>query len=175
MLIAATSLAAVSDYTSAKEKIARIESDRLKAGTRVELSAREVVAYVTPDLPEGVRNPQLELLSPGLVKGTALVDFGKVRRAQGYDPGWLLSKMLEGERPVSVTARIRSGNGQLTVDVEKVEVATLQIDGATLDFLIRNFLHPAYPDAAIGQPFDLSHRIEKVDVQPKGVGIVIGR
>ena len=44
--------------------------------------------------------------------GTAMVDFGKVRRAQGYHPGWLMSKLLDGERPVSVTARIDSGRRQ---------------------------------------------------------------
>jgi hypothetical protein len=175
LCLVSVALAAASDAETARRKIEQIESGKLKPGTRVELSAAEVVAYVAPDMPEGVRNPRLELLGPGLVRGSAMVDFGKVRRAQGYEPGWLLSKLLDGERPVSVTARIASGNGQITVNVEKVEVAALLIDGATLDFLIRNFLLPAYPDAAIGQPFDLAHNIDRIDVQPRGVGIVIGR
>ena len=33
----------------------------------------------------------------------------------------------------------------------------------------------AYPDAKIGEPFALGHRIERLDVQPSAVGIVIGR
>jgi hypothetical protein len=168
-------LAAFSDYTSARQKIGRIESDTLKPGARVELTTAELTAYVTPDLPDGIRNPRLEILGPGRVKGSALVDFNRVRRAQGAQPGWLMSRLLEGERPVAVTGRIRSGNGQATVDVDKVEIGGLVIDGATLDFLVRNFLEPAYPNAAVGEPFELGHRIDKIDVQPGSVSVLIGR
>jgi hypothetical protein len=44
-----------------------------------------------------------------------------------------------------------------------------------LDFLINNYLIAAYPDAKVGQPFDLGHRIERLDVQPSAVGVIIGR
>jgi hypothetical protein len=167
--------AASGDLSSAREKIGRIESDKLRAGTRVDFTASELLAWVTPELPNGVRNARLEFPSGGVVKGSALVDFAKVRRAQGYEPGWLMTQLLQGERPVSVTARIRTGSGQATVDVERVTVSSLEIDGATLDFLIQNFLLPAYPDAAVGRPFEMGYRIEKLDVQPHGVGVVIGR
>jgi hypothetical protein len=76
---------------------------------------------------------------------------------------------------VSVTARVRSANGHATVDVQKVEISGVTIDGKTLDFLIQNFLLPIYPDAAVGRPFELGHRIEKLDVQPASVGVLIGR
>jgi len=49
------------------------------------------------------------------------------------------------------------------------------VDGKTLDFLIQNFLLPLYPDAAVGRPFELGHRIEKLDVQPGAVGVWIGK
>jgi len=49
------------------------------------------------------------------------------------------------------------------------------IDGKTLQFLIDNVLLPLYPDTAIGRPFDLGHRIERLDVQPGGVTVAIGR
>lgn len=110
-----------------------------------------------------------------MTTGTALIDFGQVRRAQGHPPGWLMSKLLDGERPVSVTARIVSAHGQATVDVQRVEISGLEIDGKTLDFLIHNFLLAMYPDAAVGWPFELGHRIDRLDVQPAGVGVVIGR
>jgi hypothetical protein len=32
-----------------------------------------------------------------------------------------------------------------------------------------------YPDAAVGRPFELGHRIERLDVQPAAVGVVIGK
>ncbi len=30
-----------------------------------------------------------------------------------------------------------------------------------------------YPDAAVGRPFELGHRIEKLDVEPASVGVLI--
>jgi hypothetical protein len=164
-----------SDYLSAQQKIAVIEAGRLRPGARVVLSPRELTAYAEHELPDGVRNPRLQVVAPGVATGSAMVDFGKVRRAQGYHPGWLMSKLLDGERPVSVTARIQSSGGKATVAVQRVEISGLEIDGATLDFLIQNFLLAIYPDAAVGRPFEMGHRIEKLDVQPSAVGILIGK
>ena len=163
--------AAYTDYASCRQKFTLIESERLPSGSHISLSSQELTAYAATILPPGVRDPQLRLTAPGIATGSALVDFGKLRRAQGYHPGWLISKLLDGERPVSVTAHIRSDNGQATVDVERVEVSGVTIDGSTLDFLIRNFLLALYPDAAIGRPFELGHHIRKLDVQPRGVTV----
>ncbi len=175
---AACLTAASSDYLSAKDKFDRIESDRLGAGTRIQLTARELNAYVSQEVPtvtDGVRNVRLELLAPQMARGSALIDFAKVRRSQGQPPGWLISKLLEGERPVSVTARIHSGSGRAQVDVERVSISGIAIDGRTLDFLVQNLLRPLYPNAVVGEPFALGHRIEKLDVQPGGVGVIIGK
>lgn len=161
-------------YLSARQKFDLIEAERLRPGTTVTLTPQEIDAYVAHEAPDGVRNPRLELGS-GVAKGSALVDFARVRRSQGHPPGWLLSKLLEGERPVSVTARLRSGNGRAVVDVEKVEISGMEIDGDMLDFLIQNFLLPLYPDAAVGRPFELGHHIERINVNRGAVGVVIGR
>lgn len=163
------------DYQSAQRKIDSIDGDLLKPGARVELTPRELNAYAEHYLPQGVRNPQVEVVAPGTATGSAMVDFGKLQRSLGYHPGWLMSKLLDGERPVSVTARIRSAGGQATVDVQSVQVSGLLIDGATLDFLIRNVLLPVYPDAVVGRPFALGHHIQELDVQPRAIGVLIGR
>jgi hypothetical protein len=167
--------AATDYYQSVRRKLDQIENDRLKPGTRMELTAQEINAYVLKEAPEGVRNPKVHLLAPGLAKGTALVDFGKLRRAQGYEPGWIMSKLLDGERPISVTARIRSSRGSATVDVQSAQISGMTLDGKMLEFLIQNFLIPAYPDAVVGQPFELGHRIDRLDVQPSAVAVVIGK
>jgi hypothetical protein len=172
--MASVALAAASDYVSAKRKLDLIDGDRSRPGTRVELTAAELNAYVAHEAPAGVHDPKLAVVSPGVTTATASIDFGQVRRAQGYAPGWLMSKLLDGERPVSVTARITSAHGQATVDVQRVVVSGVEIDGKTLDFLIQNFLLAMYPDAAVGRPFELGHRIERLDVQPAAVGVVIG-
>jgi hypothetical protein len=139
------------------------------------LTARELNAYIEHEVPAGVHHPKLEVVSPGLTTGTAMIDFGQMRRAQGYSPGWLMSKLLDGERPVSVTARISSAHGQATVEVQRAAISGVEIDGRTLDFLIQNFLLAMYPDAAVGRPFQLGHRIERLDVQPAAVGVIIGK
>ncbi len=163
------------DYASAQQKFALIEAERLRPGARVVLSLPELTAYAEHEVPAGVSHPRIQVVGPGVAVGTAMVDFGKVRRAQGYRPGWLMSKLLDGERPVSVTARIDSGGGKATVRVERVEISGLEIDGSSLDFLIQNFVIPLYPDAAVDRPFEMGHRIEKLDIQPAAVGVLIGK
>ncbi|MGA2269252.1 MAG: hypothetical protein ABSH44_12355 [Bryobacteraceae bacterium] len=167
--------AASSDYLSVKRKFDLIDSGHLKAGSRVELSVRELDAYAEREAPEGVRNTRLELAAAGMATGTAMVDFGKLRRGQGYRTGWLMSKLLDGDRPVKVTARVLSGGGRATVDLQRVEISGVAIDGSTLDFLIQNVLLRLYPDAVVGRPFELGHRIEKLEVEPAAVAVVIGR
>lgn len=165
---------AAGDYESFKRKLDQIETDRLRPGARVEMSAREVNAYIAREVPDGVRNARVEVTAPGVATGTAMVDFAKVQRAQGHPPGWLMSKLLSGERPVSVTAKIQSSGGSARVDVQRVEISGIEIDGGTLDFLIQNCLIPLYPDAKVGRPFELGHRVDRLDVEPGSVGVLIG-
>ena len=171
----ATLGAAPNDYLSAKQKFDSIESGRLKAGSRVELSIRELDAYAEHEVPNGVRNPRLQLPAPGVATGVAMVDFGKLRRALGYQTNWLMSKLLDGDRPVSVTAQIRSAGGRATVDLQRVEISGVAVDGRTLDFLMQNIFLPLYPEAVVGRPFELGHHIEKLDVEPAAVAVLIGR
>jgi hypothetical protein len=175
VLVGCTLGAIPADYASAKQKFELIQGERLRPGARVVLSMAELTAYAEREVPAGVRNPRLQVVSPGVATGTALVDFGKVRRAQGYQPGWLMSRLLDGERPVSVTARIVADGGKATVEVQRVEISGLEIDGRTLEFLIQNFLIPMYPDAAVGRPFEMGHRIQKLEIQPAAVGVLIGK
>ncbi len=167
--------AAVDEYASAARKFDAIEKDRLKPGSRVELTLPELKAYAQREMPAGVRNPQLQVTAPEIAVGAALVDFEKVQRSLGREPGWLTRVFLSGERPVSVTARIRSASGKATVELQKVQISGMEIEGATLNFLIQNVLLPLYPDAAVNRPFELGHRIDRIDVQPKAVAVIIGR
>ncbi len=173
LLLAATGSAAFTEYASARRKLDMIEQDRLRSGARVELTDNELNAYARHEAPPGVRNTRLEIGASGLVTGSAIVNFNEVRRAQGHPPGWLMSKLLDGERPVSVTARLRSSNGSAQVNVERVTISGLDIDGRTLDFLIHNVLLPLYPDAAVDRPFELGHRVERIELYPRRVSVLI--
>src|ERR1700691_5078866 len=110
-------------YSSACQQVESIESGRLLPGARVDLSLAELNAYAAKEAPVGVRNAKLVLEGQDTVSGSALVDFGKLRRGEGYEPGGLMSKLLDGERPVSATARIHSGGGKVTVDVERASIS----------------------------------------------------
>ena len=171
-------IAASSDYSSVQQKFQAIENGQFKPGSRVELTLPELNAYAEHEVPMvtgGVRQPRLKVLRPEIAEATALINFAEVRRSQGSPPGWLMSQLLEGERPVTVTARIRSSAGHATVDVLSVQISGVTLDGRTLDFLIQHFLLPLYPDAAIGRPFELGDRIERIDVQPRAVGVMSSR
>jgi hypothetical protein len=172
-VLAAAATAAYTDYSSVRHKLDLIEQERLMAGTRVELTDRELTAYAQHEAPQGVRNTRLEIAPSGLITGSAMIDFNEVRRAQGHPSGWLMSRLLEGERPVSVSARLSSSQGHAQVDVERVTISGLELDGATLDFLIQNVLLPLYPDAAVDRPFELGHRVDRIEVRPRGVSVVI--
>jgi len=166
------------DYQAVVRKFSLIEHDRLKPGSRVVLTPAELNAYARQEVaevaPDGVRNPRLEL-GRGIATAFALIDFGKLRRAEGKPPGRILAYLLDGERPVTIIARIRSSGGTATVDVQEVQISGVTIEGPLLDFLIRNYVIEAYPSAKVGQPFALGNRIERLDVQPSAVGVVIGR
>lgn len=167
------------DYLSFKRKLDLIENEKLKPGRRVAITARELNAYVQEEVremaPQGVRDPRLEL-GIGRALGFARIDFLKVKQAQGGPAaGWLLQRLLEGERPVAVTVRIESGGGKARVDVERVEVSGVAIEGAALDFLIRQYVIPNYPEAKVGQPFELAHHVDRMEITPGGVGVVIGK
>ena len=38
-----------------------------------------------------------------------------------------------------------------------------------LDYLIQNYLIPEFPEAKVGQPFELAHNIDHLDVKPDAI------
>jgi len=164
------------EYNSVQKKFDLIEHDRLRPGSKVTLSQRELNAYVAEQVlqvaPEGVRDARIEL-GEGTATGSAVIDFVRLRCAQGKPPGWLMRQLLQGEHPVTVTAQLQSGGGRATVTVQRVEVSGIVVEGRMLDYLIQNYLLPYYPDAKVGEPFELRHRIDRIDVQPARVDVIL--
>jgi hypothetical protein len=173
-VFSAVAAGADQSYQSAKYKIDLIEEDRAAPGSRIWLSVAELNAYARIEaakvVPRGLRNPLLEL-GQGSATGSALVDFLKVRELDGPSPSHLIAWLLAGERPVWGTVAIESGRGRATVTVRRVTLSGMTVEGAVLDFLIANFLLPFYPEAKIGQPFDLKHGVERLEVSPAGVRV----
>jgi hypothetical protein len=174
----AAGVAAVSrtDYLSAKKKFQSLDKQPMKPGSRVALSSNELNAYVQAELPtvapKGVRDPKVELHGDNTATGRAMIDFVKLRSAGGKSSGWLFRKLFEGEREVAVTTHIRSGGGRATIDLKRVEVGGIPIEGAALDFLVKNYLMPNYPDAKIGRPFALHKKVDRIEVTPTAAYVV---
>jgi hypothetical protein len=166
------------DYLSAKRKFQAIDKKPPKPGTRVTISSAELNAYVQAELPKvappGIRDPNIQMHNGNTATGRAIVDFLKLRSAQGKSANWMIRKLLEGEREVAVTARIQSGGGQATVEPLRVEVSGIAIEGAALDFLIDNYLKPNYPQAKVGKPFELHKHVDRIEVA-NGVTYIITR
>jgi hypothetical protein len=176
---AALFVSAATVTESANRKFAGIESARLPAGTRIDLSLDELNAWANQKArvyaPGGARNLRLELRD-GEATGYALIDFVKLRQAtSGDEPGWIMRNLFSGERPVMVKARFQSQNRRARVDVERVEVSGVPIQGSALDFLIRNWLRPTFPDAHVNEWFNLGLRMERFTVRPGGASVFIAR
>ena len=144
-------------------------------GSSVLITAAELNSWVSAEakayFPEGLRNPRLEF-ADGKITGHALMDFVKMRQAAtGEVPGWAAKNLFAGERPVTITVRIESRDGQARVDVESVEVSGIQIEGRVLDFLIQNYLIPTFPNAKVNQWFDLAFRIDHIAIGPRGASV----
>jgi hypothetical protein len=167
-----------SDYASARRKFELIRQDKAPAGSTVAVLEPELNAYVRQEsvkvAPEGLRDPRVDL-GTGMATGFAYVDFPKLRKAQGQPMNWFMARLLAGEKPVRVEARIRSEAGKATVDVQRVEVSGMSITGSALDYLIRNYVWAYYPDAKVGKPFELAHGIDRLVVRPDRVDVVMAQ
>jgi len=42
-----------------------------------------------------------------------------------------------------------------------------------IDFLVRTFFAPLYPEAKINEPFDLDYDIDRIDIRPSGAMVTI--
>ncbi|HEX5230095.1 MAG TPA: hypothetical protein VFW44_20420 [Bryobacteraceae bacterium] len=125
-------------------------------------------------VPDGFRQPRLTLGS-GEASASALIDFLKVRDAQGIPTNWLVAKLIQGEKLVTARATIRSAHGQATVHLVRVEIGGLAVSGSTLDFLVQNFFRPFYPNAKIDEPFEFAEGVDRIEVTPAEVRVYIRR
>jgi hypothetical protein len=159
-----------------RAKIHQIESGKARPGAIFTFSAKDLNAYARSELPqiapEGVRQPRLELGS-GTASAYALIDFLRLRQNQGSATPWLIAKLIEGERPVKVEARIQSAGGRATVYLQRVEISGLAVTGSTLDFLVSNFFQPLFPNAKINEAFELSDRVDRIEVSPTQARVLI--
>jgi hypothetical protein len=176
--MAGVAAATLAESESAERKFERIESGRALPGSRIDFTPGELNSWTRDQtrarVAQSLSNLRLEF-SAGQVTGRADIDFVRLRQAAtGEPPGWLMKNVFAGVRPVMVTARIQSSNGRARVDVERVEVSGVPIEGGALDFLIDSFVRPEFPDARVSQWFHLSYHVDHFTVSPSGVSVFVG-
>ena len=161
---------------SAQKKLDSIADRKLKPGASVTLTPAEINAWLHEKalkaFPEGIRNEHINL-GAGTADGTALIDLLKIGKNKGQDVNALIARLIEGERPLRILIRVDSANGRCTVYLTRVELSGVAIEGSILDFLIKHFVQPRYPDIKINEPFELDYNIDRIDIQPSGVRVLI--
>lgn len=174
----ATAICVADPLHSAESKISRIMDNRAPRGSVVLFSATELAAFGADEAesiaPGAVHNLRV-LLTPGHAEVTASMNFLKIRQAQGETDTWLMRQLLDGERPVRVRVAIQSAEGRARVDVELVEVSGVPMEGKTLDFLVRRFVIPNFPEARVSEWFPLEHNVERLNTRTGAVAVTMRR
>lgn len=176
ILAASTLVAADPLYESAQRKLDALEARQIPRGSSVTFTPQEIEAWarvkVPETVPEGMRDERVEL-GQDVATGYATVDFLKMRQAKGQQPNWFMQKLLEGERPLKVSIRLESGGGRCIVHLTRVEISNVSANATVLDFLIKTFFMPLYPDAKINEPFDLDYDMDRIDIRPRDIRVTI--
>jgi hypothetical protein len=169
-------LCADPSFQRAWDKLTLIESGQARPGSLIVFTPAELNAWASERLPQmfdGLRDPRFAL---GTREATfsAQVDFLKMRQGEGADTNAMLGKLLEGERPLKVTARLEcAGGGFCTAHLSSVEISGVAVTGAPLDLLVNWFFLPMFPNARINRPFELRDNMERIDIRPDGVRVRI--
>lgn len=167
------------EAASVDRKLDLIEAGRLRAGSRVDFASGELNGWVREQarryFPGAVSNVRLDM-GINRATGYADVDFVKLRQAAtGEAPGWLMRNLFSGERAIEVQAHFVSARGGARVDIDSVRVSGVPIEGRTLDFLIRDYVRPTFPDLKLAEWFRFAGRVDRVATTPAGAAVFIGR
>ena len=177
ILFAAIAAAAGDPRAAAcRKKIEEIEGGRAKPGAVYVFTKAEINAYAREEVPtvvpKGLRNPALEL-GTNTATGTALMDFLQMQHAQGVKMNWVMEKLIDGERPVKVVIESETKAGKAIIYLRRLEISGIAASGTVLDFMIRNFFRPLYPNAHINEWFEMGNNVDHVDVRPDAVRVYI--
>jgi len=163
-------------YERAETKLDQVLDGNAAPGSQILFTPEEIDAWTAvkakEQVGEGLRDPHVKLQN-GAGSGAALVDFLKIREERGKTTNPLMARLLEGERLLKVFVRVSSAGGRCTVFLTSVELSGSTISGALLDYLIKTFLLPLYPDVMLGEPFDLPLNIDRIDLAPEGVRVTM--
>ncbi|MEO8027191.1 MAG: hypothetical protein ABI823_11995 [Bryobacteraceae bacterium] len=176
VLLGSASAADDALYLRAVKKIEYIEERKAPPGSVIVFTQNEINAWAKVRIPEivpdGVRGQHLQLKNGG-AEGFALMDFLKMRHAKGEATNWVFAKLIEGERPVEAEITLQTKGGYATVELKRLTISGIPTPTVVLDFLIKTFLLSMYPTAHIGEPFEMGHNLDHLELKPGGVRVFI--
>jgi hypothetical protein len=177
-ILAILLLLAADDFPSIQRKMDDIVKEHTRPGERIYMSLREMNAYLYAQAqaiaPKAVHNTKVEV-AEGWGTVSATVNFLELNKVRGGQSNWVMEKLLDGERPVRVSVHVLSEHGKARVNVDRVEVGGAAISGAPLDYLIQSYVVPQFPNAKVDQWFTMDHHMDRIDIHPSGVTVVIGK
>ena len=166
------------NHLQCKRKIASIVEGKAAPGSRVLFTKPELDAFLNEEVIQlahgSVYGAHVDL-GYGRASGGASVNFVKLLQVRGASPGWLVTRMFEGWKPLRAWARLESSGGRATVYLEKLELSGMTLPATLVDFIMRQFAQRYSPDMRLGQPFGLKHRIERLELSPAGFTVVMRR
>jgi hypothetical protein len=144
--------------SSLKSKIATIEANEKIPGPHpdVTITAAEANAYFADpaSLPKGVSNFKVSS-APAEIAGAADIDFDQLKAQHSGNLNPLVAMLFSGVHHVTGRAHVDSAiapDAQLTID--EVAIDGEVIPNNLIDFAIREFVAPKYPE--IGRTFKVS-------------------
>lgn len=167
LALTATALLASSKPKSAsastmQQKINRIEANGRSphpSQTPTVLTEQEVNTYLASGdlvMPAGVEAVKLHA-SPGVIDGTAKIDFDKVREtAHSSNP---LLSIFSGLHDVEVATHSYGEHGKGHVHVDSVSLDGVEVPRFVLELFVEKYLTPKYPEIGLDSQFSLPDRI----------------
>lgn len=159
----------------ARAKIESIKKDKAAPGSTIVLTSQELNAWARAELGEekaiGIREPKISL-GTGSVHLDAIADFGKLAGGKNNQDS-MLAKMLSGDRQIKMAMRPEASGGKLTIHLDLVQIAGVQLTGSLLNLAAKLVLSQLSEDIVIDEPFKLKHNIDSASVSPAGVRINI--
>jgi hypothetical protein len=129
-----------------------------------EFTEKEINSYLASgnmEMPAGVKSVRLRG-TPGIVTGSARVDFDQFRAGSGSSNPLL--GIFSGIHDVVVIAHAQGSGGKATVHVDSVSLDGVEVPHFVLQLFVDNFVQPKYPKIGLDSQFDLPDRIDTATV-----------
>jgi hypothetical protein len=169
------------DAESLKQKVAAITAhgeSASKVARRTVVTENEVNSYLAYEareqIPVGVVDPSITVVSPGRLSGRAIVDLDAVRKQKA--PTSLLDPMnyLMGRLAVTAVGTLKTADGVGRFELESSSVGSIPVPKILLQEIVSYYSRsPEKPSGiSLDDPFALPARIRKIQVD-RGQAIIV--